>query len=76
MMSAMLAVVPATPDRPIDELDKVYTRLMLGDRAMNRKAPAIVGKSSVLTETRQLKRKTKRARTKQQQTIDKASGMG
>jgi len=75
-MNAMSAVVPATGDRPIDELDKVYTRLMLGDRQMNRKAPTAVGKAAVLNETRQLKRQTARMRTKQAQTVDKAKKIG
>lgn len=71
----MLALVPATPDRPIDALDKIYTRLMLGDRAMNKQAPQVMAKPTVLKETRQLKRQAERARTKEQRKIDKASGI-
>lgn len=65
-MTAMLAVHPATPDREIDNLDKVYTRLMLGDRAVDgTKAPEAAGKASVSASTRQLRRRTERLRAKQ-----------
>lgn len=65
-MSAMLAVHPATPDRAIDELDKVYSRLMLGDRAVDRKqASTSTTKASVSTVTRQLKRRNARLLAKQ-----------
>jgi len=62
----MLAVHPATPDRAIDELDKVYSRLMLGDRAVDGKqANTSTTKASVSTVTRQLKRRNARLLAKQ-----------
>ena len=67
MMSAMSALSPATTERRIDTLDKVYTRLMLGEKQMNRQAEQVSGKASVVQPTRQLKRQVARLRTKQAQ---------
>ena len=37
MINAMAALTRPTPEREIDELDKVYTGLMLGDRAVQKR---------------------------------------
>ena len=81
LMSAMSAVHPAARDREIDNLDKVYTRLMLGERAMNMRAPTTANapKATAPTITRQLQRKIDRARAKQDKIkarIDAARQMG
>tara|TARA_R110000782_G_scaffold245933_2_gene332673 strand:- start:211 stop:495 length:285 start_codon:yes stop_codon:yes gene_type:complete len=81
MMSAVAAIHPARRDREIDELDKVYTRLMLGEKLMNMRAPttASVPKVAAPTITRQLQRRIDRARAKQAKLkarIDAARQMG
>jgi hypothetical protein len=63
----MTAISPPAPDRPIDALDKVYTRLMLGERAVNRQASPAPAKAGVAKPTRQLRRQTQRLRAKQAQ---------
>ena len=79
-MSALSAIYPAPVDRAIDELDKVYTRLMLGEKVMNMQAPAPkAAKAAAPTTTRQLQRRIDRARAKQAKIkarIDAARQMG
>ena len=80
MMSAVAAIHPARRDREIDELDKVYTRLMLGEKLMNMQAPAPkAAKAAAPTITRQLQRRGERALAKQAKIkarIDAARQMG
>ena len=80
MMSALAAIHPARRDREIDELDKVYTRLMLGEKLMNMQAPAPkAAKAAAPTITRQLQRRGERALAKQAKIkarIDAARQMG
>jgi len=65
MMSAMLAVHPVVGDRPIDQLDKVYTRLMLGDKHINAKPKRTASKATATRVSRQLQRQIDRLRAKQ-----------
>ena len=80
LMTAMSAVHPAARDREIDNLDKVYTRLMLGEKLMNMQAPAPkAAKATAPTTTRQLQRRIDRSRAKQDKIkarIDAARQMG
>ena len=79
-MTAMAALHPARRDREIDELDKVYTRLMLGEKLMNMQAPTPkAAKAAAPTITRQLQRRGERALAKQAKIkarIDAARQMG
>jgi len=65
MMSAMSALHPAIGDRPIDQLDKVYTRLMLGDRHVDAKPKRTTSKATAPRVSRQLQRQIDRLRAKQ-----------
>jgi len=65
LMTAMLAVHPVVGDRPIDQLDKVYTRLMLGDRRVDAPAKRTASKATAPRISRQLQRQIDRLRAKQ-----------